>query len=145
MLSTITTENYEYSVNATGDPAGSFIGLIVALAFYLVVAYFYSRMFEKAGIESWKGWVPVVNNWHIYKLGGFGGWWAILGLIPFVNFVALIILWIAFYRVGKGFGKPGPYVLMAIFSFLLPVWAGIIATDSSRWQGVAESAYPARV
>ncbi|MFD1713277.1 DUF5684 domain-containing protein [Amnibacterium flavum] len=116
-------------------------GWIISLVVYLVVAFFYSRIFAKAGIESWKGWVPFVNTWHLFKLGGFGGFWAILAIIPIVNIVALVFFWIAEYRIGKGFEKPGVFVLLAIL--LHPIWAGILAFDSSRWVSTPESKYPA--
>jgi hypothetical protein len=124
------------------DPAVTTTSSIVGIVFYLIAAWFISRIFVKAGIEAWKGWVPLVNTWHLFKLGGFGGWWAILALIPIVNIAAIIVFWIAEYRIGKGFGKSGAWVILAILLHI--VWLGILAFDSSRWVGTPESKYPPR-
>lgn len=132
----------DYDYYTQMDPAFSAVGGIIGIIFYLIAAFFISKIFVKAGIEAWKGWVPIVNTWHLYKLGGFGGWWALLALIPIVNIAAVIVFWIAEYRIGKGLGKSGAWVILAILLHI--VWLGINALDSSRWIGTPESKYPAR-
>lgn len=113
--------------------AAAFIMMIVVTVLaYVVGCYLLSRIFKKAGIETWKAWVPVYNTWLQYELGGYGGWWSILLFVPFVNIAAAIILLIAYYRIGLGFGKSGAFVLLAIF---LPiVWMAWLAFDDSTWQ-----------
>ncbi|BDI22678.1 DUF5684 domain-containing protein [Herbiconiux sp. L3-i23] len=133
-------ETYNNDLLANYFASGSWV---ISLVIYLVFAFFLSRVFTKAGIEAWKGWVPFVNYFHIYKLGGFSGWWILINLVPFIgSIVALVILWIAEYRISKGFEKPGVFVLLAIF--LQIIWTGILAFDSSKWRGTPESSYPAK-
>lgn len=107
--------------------------LIVAVIGYVVHAFLLSRIFQKAGVEPWKAWVPIYNSWIMLELGEQKGFWAILMLIPFVNIVAVIFLIIAQYHIGLKFGKSGAFVLLAIF---LPiVWLIWLAFDSSKWNG----------
>lgn len=112
-------------------PAILLVLLVVFVVLYLIGGYLLGRILAKAGEPLWVGFVPVYNQWKLYELGGFGGWWSILALIPGVNFVAVIVLFIAQYRIGLGFGKSGAFVLWAI---LVPiVWYIWLAFDASRW------------
>ena len=116
-----------------------FVGLIALL--YVITSFLMSRIFKKAGVESWKAWIPVYSNWIMLELGGQKGFWAIITLIPFFGVVGAIFMIIAMYRIGVKFGKDDVFVLLAIF---LPiVWMAWLAFDSSTWKGsVAASATP---
>jgi hypothetical protein len=103
---------------------------IGGLLIYLIIAIFLALIFRKAGIPAWAGFVPVYSTWKFFQLGGFAGWWAILYVLPIVNIVATIVLFVAEYRVAKRFGKSGWFVLWGIlFPF---VYFGILALDSSE-------------
>ncbi len=103
--------------------------LVVTVIIYVVFAIFLSMVFKKAGIEGWKAWVPVYNNWVMLEMGDQPGWWSILALIPFVNIVAAVFMYIAMYRIGLKFGKEGVFVLLGIF--LPPVWLIWLAVDKT--------------
>jgi len=107
--------------------------LVIVAVMYVVAAFLLSRIFKKAGIETWKAWVPVYNNWIFFELGGQKGYWAVLALIPIVNIIATVFMFIAMYQIGLNFGKEGAFVLLAIF---LPiVWLIWLAVDNSTWKG----------
>lgn len=140
LLSLLATTDYSYSYSSTDvSPAAGaavmtavlLVCIIGFLVIYAVVAFFLSRVFKKAGVESWKAWVPVYNTWVTYELGGQAGWWVILSLIPVVNIVAAVFLYIAMYNVGLKLNKSGAFVLWAIFLPL--VWYIWLALDKSRW------------
>ncbi len=127
---------YDSTTNAlsSGEAAGIVLAtmifiLIFALIFYVVFAIFLGMIFKKAGIESWKAWVPVYNNWIMLEMGDEPGWWSILAFIPGVNIVAAVFMYIAMYRIGLKFGKDGVFVLLAIF--LTPVWLIWLAVDKT--------------
>jgi len=105
--------------------------IIASLIAYVLVAFFLSRIFKKAGVASWKGWVPVYSTWVTLELGGQAGWWTVLLFVPVVNIVALVFLYIAMYNIGLKLGKSGAFVLLAIFLPL--VWYIWLAFDQSRW------------
>src|SRR5690606_4273977 len=91
--------------------------------------------FKKAGVESWKAWVPVYNNWVMLQLGGQQGWWAVVAFIPVANLVAAVFMCIAMYNIGLKLGKEGAFVLLAIF--LYAVWLIWLAVDKSTWKEAA--------
>lgn len=110
-----------------------FFSLILAAVAYVVHAFLLGRIFQKAGVEQWKAWVPVYNSWVLLELGGQQGFWAVLVFIPFVNIASAIFVIIAMYEIGLKLGKSGAFVLLAIFLPL--VWMIWLAFDSSTWQG----------
>jgi len=98
---------------------------------YAISAFFIGRVFKKAGVASWIAWVPFYSSWKLLEMGGQSGFWAVLTIIPFVNYVSAVFLFIAMYHIGLKFEKSGPFVLFAIF---LPiVWLIWLAVDKSTW------------
>lgn len=111
--------------------------LFVVLA-YAAWAYCLGRIFKKAGVESWKAWVPVYNSWILLELGDQQGFWAVLAFVPLVNIASMVFMYIAHYNIGLKLGKEGAFVLLAIF---LPiVWVIWLAFDSSVWKGAPKVA-----
>ena len=56
-----------------GNAAVAATGIILAFAFcalirYLMMAIGYSKMYRKAGIATWKAFIPVYNTYNNYKL-----------------------------------------------------------------------------
>jgi hypothetical protein len=104
-----TYDPYTYHSTTTlssSDAAGIFLAMmgfvaIVVIISYVVYAIFLGMIFKKAGIESWKAWVPVYNTWLLLEMGEQPGWWSILAFIPFVNIVAAVFMYIAMYHVGR--------------------------------------------
>lgn len=109
--------------------------VIFSLIIYAVSSYFLSRIFKKAGIAPWAAWVPFYNNWKLLEIGGQQGFWAVLAIIPVVNIVAAIFMYIAMYNIGLKLGKEGVFVLLAIF--VAPVWLIWLAVDKSTWNDAA--------
>lgn len=76
-------------------------GLIVLAIWVLLIASMWMT-FAKAGKPGWAAIVPIYNLWVLLEIVGRPGWWLILMLIPFVNFIILIIVCI---DLAKSFGK----------------------------------------
>jgi len=105
-------------------------------------------IFKKAGVDQWKAWVPFVNGWAFFELGGQKGWISLLALlswIPLLGFVASIVVLVfsimAAIKVGEGFGKEGVFVLLYVFLPL--VWLIWLAVEKNTWKGVPAAAKPA--
>lgn len=131
--------NYDYSYGyhtaATLSPAVIavlfFVYFIVIAAIYVIHAFLLSRIFKKAGVKQWIAWVPFYNSWKLLELGGQQGFWAVLAIIPLVNIISAVFMYIAMYRIGLKFGKSEAWVVLAIF--LPTIWMAILAFDSSKW------------
>lgn len=139
---TYVSPDYTTTTTTTMDP-GVFlmimmIGLVVLVVTYVIFAFLLGRIFAKAGVPQWKAWVPIYSNWVMLELGDQQGFWAVLALIPFVNLVSTIFMFIAMYKIGLKLGKDGAFVLLAIF--LPAVWFIWLAVDKSTWQGAKPAA-----
>ncbi len=132
------SDGYYYSSNSADSAAATGLGIVFFLfgllfiaAAYVVTALFLGLIFKKAGVPRWIAWVPFYNSWKMLEIGGQPGFWAILSVIPVVNIVSAVFMYIAMYYIGLKLGKPGAFVLLAIF---LPiVWLIWLAVDKSKW------------
>src|SRR4051812_6556874 len=72
------------------------IGLLV-----LIIAGMW-KVFAKAGYPGWAAIIPIYNVYILCKVAGRPGWWLILFLIPFVNWIIMIVIGI---DIARNFGK----------------------------------------
>ncbi|WP_203580443.1 large exoprotein [Microbacterium hibisci] len=121
--------------------------LLLALAGYIIGAWFLMKVFDKAGVQGrWRAWVPVYNSMVAAKLGDLSPWVMLgamliagfLGQIPGIGWILSLVglaAWVlAGWRIGAKLGKEWPLLLL----WLIPgigtlIWLGILAFGSSRW------------
>src|SRR5437870_1694850 len=112
-LSLLAQVEYSYSSSSQGQAPGP-VFWIFWLAFTILMIAAWWKIFTKAGHPGWASIIPIYNLYIWCKIVGRPGWWIILMLIPFVNFITCIILCI---DLAKSFGKG---VGFAIGLLLLP-------------------------
>ena len=77
---------------------------LIGIAIYVYVAYSIMVIANRTNTEnSWFAWVPILNLYLLCKIADKPGWWLILFLIPLVNIVISIIVWM---RIAEKMGKP---------------------------------------
>jgi hypothetical protein len=116
----------DQSASSSGSPVGVIFGLLVAVV--MIVALW--KIFTKAGQPGWACLIPIYNIYILCKIVGRPGWWVILMLIPFVNFIIAIILSIDLAKSlgnGVGFGLD--------LAFLGIIFFPILGFGSSQYQG----------
>ena len=119
--------DYSYSTQGTApSPFSTIIALLIGLV--LIVAMW--KVFTKAGQPGWASIIPIYNIYIWCKIVGRPGWWVILMLIPFVNFIILIILSI---DMAKSFGKGVGFGLG--LAFLGFIFLPILGFGSAQYQG----------
>lgn len=94
--------------------AGLGIGMIIFyLVLYVFFAYCLARLAKKFGMPLGSSFVwaiiPIANIFLILKLGAKPYWWFILLLIPIVNIVMSILIWMS---ISERLGKPGWWGIM---------------------------------
>ena len=115
---------YEYEYGS--DPGvfaalgvGYIIFMLVIIAFYVIC---YWKLFEKAGQPGCAAIVPIYNIVILLQIVGRPVWWIVLMLIPCVNIIVALLVYLDLARVfGKstGFGI-GLFLLGIVF---LPILA----------------------
>lgn len=104
-----------------------FIGLVLISFFGL------SKLFSKAGIESWKGFVPFYNFYILSKLLNKPWWWCLIMVVPGVN---LMMYGVYGFNVARAFNKPstGDLVYASLMPYLFFVTCGM--DKSSKFVGL---------
>jgi hypothetical protein len=97
-------------VLADSSGAGAGIGALFFFVVYAAIIVLYIagmwKVFEKAGQQGWLAIIPILNIYILIKIAGREGWWIILFLIPCVNIVVALIVYM---DVAKQFGKSAGY------------------------------------
>ncbi len=62
------------------------------LAAYLLLAHRLSSILKKRGRPAWKAYIPFLNGWEACKLCERSGWFSLLLLLPFIQYILLIQL-----------------------------------------------------
>ena len=111
---------------------------LILIAIYVIASW---KIFEKAGQPGWAAIIPIYNLIVMLDVQGRPKWWVIWYLIPFVNQVsALVMFIIQCLDYAKRFGKDGGFVAGLIL--LNPIFLLILAFGSAQYQGVSAAAAP---
>ncbi len=111
---------------------------LILIAIYVIANW---KIFEKAGQPGWAAIIPIYNLIVMLDVQGRPKWWVIWYLIPFVNYVsALVMFIIQCLDYAKRFGKNGGFVAGLIL--LNPIFLLILAFGSAQYQGVSAAAAP---
>ena len=127
-LNALLAQGGDYQTSAPQPPSPIFIIVALLVAVLMIAACW--KVFTKAGQPGWASIIPIYNFYVLCKIVGRPGWWLLLMLIPFVNFIIAIILSI---DIAKSFGKGvgfglGLFVLGVIF-------VPILGFGSAQYQG----------
>jgi len=103
---------------------------IFYLVFTILMIAAWWKIFTKAGQPGWATIIPIYN-WIVWcRIAGRPWWWILLMLIPFVNFIILIILLIDLAKsFGKGVGFGIGLLLLGVIFF------PILGFGSATYQG----------
>jgi hypothetical protein len=103
----------DYSDTTTELSSGALFGFgLLALVVLIIMIASMWRIFTKAGRPGWAAIIPIYNTLQLIWTAGKPWWWILLFIIPFVNLIAMIII---FYNLAKAFGKGVGYTLLFIF------------------------------
>ncbi len=121
------------SSSSSAASAGiAFVFIAIYLAVLVVIIAGQWKMYAKAGQPGWACIVPIYNIWVLLKIVGREGWWLLLFLIPCVNIVAIVIVYL---DLAKSFGKSSGYGVGLV---LLPfVFIPMLGFGDARYVGPA--------
>lgn len=119
-----------------GEAVAGIIGLLcscfiplVGLALAVVTIAGLWKIFEKAGRPGWAAIIPFYNMYIVTEIAGRDILWFILLLVPCVNIVAAIMIWM---DVAKNFGKDPIWGLG--LAFLGPIFVPLLGFGDARYQ-----------
>lgn len=131
-------EGAEFDPDAGAAAAGAAAGLfamfvlLVELAIVVLIIAGLWKVFSKAGKPGWAAIIPIYNVIVMLEICGRPIWWIILFLIPCVNIVISLIV---FIDLAKSFGKDAVWgVLLWLFGF---IFIPILGFGSAQYVGPA--------
>jgi uncharacterized protein DUF5684 len=111
-----------------GGAGGAIFGLLVGI---LVIAGMW-KVFTKAGKPGWAAIIPIYNLIVLLQIAGKPLWWILLMLIPVVNIVIAILIWVG---IAKAFGKGTGFAIGLLL--LSPIFVPILGFSDARYVGTA--------
>ncbi len=106
-----------------------FVPVVMFLALYCYMGYSLQVLSRKTNTpDAWMSWVPILNIFQIIRIAGKPLWWFILFLIPLVNIVMAIIVWMS---VAERVGKPSWLGILMIVPVVNLVIPGYLAFSDS--------------
>ena len=107
---------------------GAFVLIWFAVVAVLIASLW--KIYTKAGQPGWAGIVPIYNIIVLLNIVGRPIWWIVLFCVPFVNFIAFIIIAI---DLAKSFGKDIGFAIgMVLLSF---IFFPMLAFGDARYLG----------
>lgn len=125
---------YDYSYDVSSTVATGFGAALGILAFIWIICLAVCiftivcnwKVFKKAGKNGWEAIIPIYNIVVLLKITKLPLWYLLLFFIPFVNFVALILIYI---ELAKKFGQS---TLFGIgLAFFTPIFMAILAFNKN--------------
>jgi hypothetical protein len=122
---------FAQSDNSGTFPAAAALGglmlvfLIVGLAVYVYMALALQTIAKKTNTENaWLAWVPIINIILMLNIAKKPLWWIILCLIPIVNIIVIVIVWMA---IAEARGKPSWWGVLFIVPVVQVIVPGYLA------------------
>jgi hypothetical protein len=106
----------------SGFPTGI---IFVWLAVYVFIALVLMALAKRTKTPNgWLAWIPIANIFLILMIAKRPLWWFILMLIPLVNIVVAIIVWLDILKLR---GKPWWWIILLIIPIVNLVALAILA------------------
>ena len=120
--------------SGAGPAAGGVLALIAGMmifiwifiiAMYVYVALALQTIAKKTNTPNdWWAWIPIINIILMLNIGKKPIWWIVLCLIPFVNIIAFILIWMA---IAEARNKPSWWGIMMIIPVMNLIAPGYLA------------------
>ena len=102
-----------------------FFFILIALAFYVYVSLALQTIAAKTNTENgWLAWIPIANVFLMLSIAKKPMWWFLLFLVPLVNIVMAIMVWMA---MAEARGKPSWWGILTIVPVANLVVPGVLA------------------
>lgn len=111
------------------------MGNYIFLVLVLVSFFGLSKLFAKAGLESWKAWIPFYNFYLLAKLLDKPWWWCLIMIVPGVN---ILMYGVYGFNTARAFNKPsnGDLLFASLLPYIFFVKLGL--DDTAKYVGLSK-------
>jgi len=115
----------EGSVEGAATAGAFIVMLLIWGAIYCYFAITLQIIARKTGTPNgWLAWIPIANIYLMCLIAGKPAWWLILFLVPLVNLVIGLLVWMG---ISKARGKPEWLGVLFIIPFANLILPGYLA------------------
>jgi hypothetical protein len=109
-----------------GAQGGISPGIVILwIAVYVFMALVLMALAKRTNTpKGWLAWIPIANVFLLLMIAKRPLWWFILLLIPFVNIIFAIIVWLDIIKLR---GKPWWWIILLIIPFVNLIALAILA------------------
>lgn len=127
---------YYTTTSVDTEALGAAMGVASVFALILMVIMIVAnwKIFTKAGKPGWASIVPLYNMYTLFEVAGMNGWMFLLLLVPIVNIVMAIMVYI---NLAKAFGQSGAFAVGLIL--LNPIFSLILAFGKAQYVGTGDT------
>jgi len=98
---------------SSGSPVFLLFAFVCSVAIYVFYCYCLKRIVEKCGEEPGVViWIPILQMIPLFRIAKMNPWLILLTLVPLVNLIVVIMVWI---KVLNALGRDGIMVLLVLF------------------------------
>lgn len=99
--------------------------VVCFLVMYVFVALALQTIARKTNTENgWFAWIPILNIILLLSIAKKPIWWIVLALIPLVNIVVIVLVWMG---VAEARGKPSWWGILVLFPVVNLIAIGYLA------------------
>jgi hypothetical protein len=103
------------------------IYLIVIIAVYIYMGLALMKVAQRTKTENaWLAWVPIGNVYLMSKIAKMPWWPMLLFIIPIVNIVAIVFIFIWTWKICEARNRPGWWSLVTIVPVIGGIWSLIM-------------------
>jgi signal peptidase I len=102
---------------------GGLIGLYIIISpFLLIISIGYWKLFEKAGRPGWEALIPLYSYYVMLKISGRPSWWMVWLLIPVLNVIFGIGIYLDFILSYGKFSLGDKFLALLLPFVFIPKW-----------------------
>ncbi len=108
---------------------------IIGIILYIAFAIPLMMIGNAKGYTGWFAWIPILNMILMIQIAKKPVWWIILFIIPIVNIIILIIIYVNFF---KNIDKSALWILALLFFpflLLIPYWSAASNLNKNQQAG----------
>jgi hypothetical protein len=103
------------------------IYILIVIALYIYMSLALMKVAKRTKTEpAWLAWVPIGNIYLMSKIARMPWWPMLLFIIPLVNIVAVIFIFIWTWKICEARKRPGWWALITIVPVIGGIWSLIM-------------------